>query len=154
MFRDKKEQNKTEGRLDPSDENISRHIFKRNIFVLLGILVLGIILFIIGTQAWFLYHARKSYYSGEIIEITNSNLIIKGRRGIQETIAIERDTIIKKGKETVKDGLQIGDRVVVVGLPNERGQIEAKLIRILQVNGMENMKRFLKLPFMDNNYEK
>ena len=97
---------------------------------------------------------RKSYYSGEIIEITNGNLIIRGRGGIQETIAIERDTLIKKGEETVKDGLEIGDRVIVVGLPNESGQIEAKLIRILEGNETKNMKRFLKPPFLDNNSEK
>lgn len=158
MFGNKKEQNKTERRSDLSEKNteknISRHIFKWKIFVLLGILALGIILFIVGTQVWFLYHGRKSYYSGEIIEITNGNLIIRGRGGIQETIAIERDTLVKKGGETMKDGLEIGDRVIVVGLPNERGQIEAKLVRILEGNEMKNMKRFLKPPFLDNNSEK
>ena len=32
--------------------------------------------------------------------------------------------------ETVKDSLKVGDHVVIIGSPNEEGQIEAKLIRV------------------------
>jgi hypothetical protein len=34
-----------------------------------------------------------------------------------------------------KDDLKVGDQVVIIGSPNEQGQIEAKLIRIF--NGEE-----------------
>jgi len=78
---------------------------------------------------------------GEIIEINPSTssgtssgqagFVIKGRDNVEKLIKIREDTVIKKIRKTIKkDELKIGDRVVIVGSPNEEGQIEAKLIRI------------------------
>jgi len=73
---------------------------------------------------------------GEIIELNPStgsgqnSFVIKGRGDMEKIVIIGQDTVIKKGKETVEDGLKVGDRAVIIGSPNEEGQIEAKLIRL------------------------
>lgn len=72
---------------------------------------------------------------GEIIELSDSSFVIKGREDIEKIIVITEETIIKKGRETIQDGLVVGNRVTVIGSPNEEGQIEAKLIRVF--NGDE-----------------
>lgn len=66
---------------------------------------------------------------GEIIELSDSGFVIKGRGDIEKIIITSEETVIKMGRETVEDRLQVGDRVVIIGSPNEEGQIEAKLIR-------------------------
>ncbi|MFH1180788.1 MAG: hypothetical protein V1705_00070 [bacterium] len=67
---------------------------------------------------------------GEIIEITQNSFVIKGCENVEKIIIIGQNTAITRGKETIKDGLKISDRVVVIGSPNEKGQIEAKFIRV------------------------
>ena len=67
---------------------------------------------------------------GEIIELSGNGFVVKGRGDVEKIIIISEETVIKIGSETVEDGLQIGDRVVIIGSPNEDGQIEAKLIRV------------------------
>ena len=71
---------------------------------------------------------------GEIIEIKDSSFVIKGRENIEKVVIINKDTVITKSRETIKDGLKVGDNVVIIGSPNEAGQIEAKLIRIFIEN--------------------
>ena len=72
---------------------------------------------------------------GEIIELNDSGFVIKGREDVEKIIIISEETTITKGRETIKDGLKVGDRVVIIGAPNNEGQIEAKLIRVFDENG-------------------
>lgn len=67
---------------------------------------------------------------GEIIELNNSGFVVRGRNDIEKIIITTEDTVVKKGRETVKDGFKVGDQITVIGSPNEEGQIEAKLIRV------------------------
>lgn len=67
---------------------------------------------------------------GEIIELKDNGFVIKGRGDVEKIVIITEDTIIKRGMETVRDNLEVGNRVVIIGSPNEEGQIEAKLIRV------------------------
>jgi hypothetical protein len=68
---------------------------------------------------------------GEIIKINDSDLVVKGRSDVEKIILITKDTIIEKGKDTIKkEELKVGDQIVIIGSPNEEGQIEAKLIRV------------------------
>lgn len=67
---------------------------------------------------------------GEIIEIEDNSFVVKGQGDIEKVVVITQDTIIKKGMETAADGLKVGENVVIIGSPNEQGQIEAKLIRV------------------------
>ncbi len=67
---------------------------------------------------------------GEIIEIKDKEFVVRGRENVEKVILITEETIITKGRETIKNGLKVGDRVVVIGSPDEEGKIEAKLIRV------------------------
>lgn len=70
---------------------------------------------------------------GSIIKIDGSTLIVKGSDNVEKTILISDTTTITSRRETIKAGdLKIDDRVVVIGSPNEQGQIEAKLIRVFR----------------------
>ncbi len=69
---------------------------------------------------------------GEIIKIDSSDFVVKGRDDVEKIIIITEDTVIEIGRKTTKkDELRVGDYIVVIGSPNEEGQIEAKLIRVL-----------------------
>jgi len=79
---------------------------------------------------------------GEIIKLDDSSFVIRGRGDMEKVIIITENTIIEKGREMVKkEDLRVGDWVVIIGSPNEDGQIEARLIRLFN----EGMK----LSFMD-----
>lgn len=67
---------------------------------------------------------------GEIIQLDESGFVVQGRDDMEVVVATSTATIIKNGRETVSDGLKVGDRVVIIGAPDEQGKIEAKLIRI------------------------
>jgi hypothetical protein len=68
---------------------------------------------------------------GEIIKIEGNNLVVKGRGSVEKVIVVTEKTVIKSGREDIKfSDLKIGDMIVIIGTPNEKGQIEAKLIRV------------------------
>lgn len=69
---------------------------------------------------------------GSIIKSSSSTLVIKGRNDTEKIILLKTDTIIKRFQETIKpDDLKVDESIVVIGSPNDAGQIEAKLIRIM-----------------------
>jgi hypothetical protein len=68
---------------------------------------------------------------GEIIKIEGNNLIVKGRENIEKIVLVNEKTVIKSGFKDIKiSDLKVGDIIVIIGSPNEQGQIEAKLIRV------------------------
>lgn len=73
---------------------------------------------------------------GEIIEINDSGFVVRGRENVEKVVITNEETTITKGRETIKNGLKVGDRVVVIGSPNEEGKIEAKLIRVFPEDGL------------------
>lgn len=69
---------------------------------------------------------------GIVITNSSSTLIVKGPDEVEKNILITKDTIIKRFKETIPaSGIKTGEHVVIVGSPDNNGQVEAKLIRIL-----------------------
>jgi hypothetical protein len=74
---------------------------------------------------------------GQIMKIDASTssgptLVIKGIDEVEKIVLIKKDTIIKSLRETVKiTDLKVDDYIVVVGEPNDGGQIEAKFIRLV-----------------------
>jgi hypothetical protein len=69
---------------------------------------------------------------GEIIKINDSDMVVKGQANVEKIIIITKDTVIEKGRETgKKEELKIGDQIIIIGEPNDSGQIEAKFIRVL-----------------------
>lgn len=82
---------------------------------------------------------------GSIIKIdysTSTNqalLIVIGEDNVEKTIFISDKATITSRRETIKaSDFKVGDRVTIIGSPNEQGQIEAKLIRIFdqEFNGL------------------
>ncbi|MCX6790944.1 MAG: hypothetical protein NTV62_01975 [Candidatus Gribaldobacteria bacterium] len=89
---------------------------------------------------------------GQIIKIDNSTstattepavlkIIIRGRDNAEKIILVSGNTSIALTKDNLKpQDLKMDDLVVVIGEPNQQGQIEAKLIRIIPPpTGMENL---------------
>jgi len=75
---------------------------------------------------------------GQIMKIDPSTdsarvtLVIRGGDGVEKIALIKDDTAIKRFRENVKiSDLKVDDYMVVIGEPNDAGEIEAKFIRIL-----------------------
>ena len=86
---------------------------------------------------------------GEIIKIDDSDLIVKGQNDVEKIIVITENTLIEMGRKSVKKNeLKVGDRIVVIGSPNVKGQIEAKLIRLLPVPPKEESFRPFPRPML------
>lgn len=69
---------------------------------------------------------------GQIIKIDGSTVIIKGRDNLEKIVVIKEDTAIMRFRETIKSSdLKVDDFIVVIGEPNDAGQIEAKFIRVV-----------------------
>jgi len=69
---------------------------------------------------------------GQIISNNGSTLTIKGIDNNEKTVNVTGSTTIRKGFTDVKaTDLKPGDQVVVIGEANDKGQIDAKLIRVL-----------------------
>jgi hypothetical protein len=82
---------------------------------------------------------------GEILSINLPNLIITGPDNLEKTVLIGTSTLIRRFQENIKNtDLKIGDSVVVIGNPNDEGQVEASLIRIMPAPSEEFSKRMMK----------
>lgn len=69
---------------------------------------------------------------GKIIKIELPTIIVQDKNNIEKVVLIKNDTQIQKIRTGVlASDLKIDDFIVVIGTPNEQGQIEAKLIRIM-----------------------
>lgn len=128
-------------------------------WVVIGLVAFAILAFIFGAgvfiggmKARFSYRWAENYHNnfggpkagffgdwqsesrgnfGQIIKINDSDIIIKGKDNVEKVIVITSQTLIEKGKNEIKkEDLKVDDYIVVIGSPNDQGQIEAKLIRI------------------------
>jgi hypothetical protein len=78
---------------------------------------------------------------GEIIQIGDSDFVIKGQDNAEKVVILSKDTAITIGRRTItKTDLKVGEQVVVIGSPNEKGQIEAMLIRVFDGSTMMGPK--------------
>lgn len=69
---------------------------------------------------------------GQIIKIEGNDIIIKGNDNAEKTIVVSDSTAIQSGRQSVKiSDLKTDDFIVAIGSPNNSGQIEAKLIRLM-----------------------
>lgn len=70
--------------------------------------------------------------AGEIVSINLPQLIISGPDSIEKVVALKDSTIVREFQNNIKSSdLKVGDFVVVLGNPNEQGEIEAKLVRVM-----------------------
>jgi len=69
---------------------------------------------------------------GSVIKIDGDTVIIKGADNMERVILISGETQINKFKGTLrKEDLKVNDKIIVIGDPNEQGQIIAKFIRVM-----------------------
>ncbi len=69
---------------------------------------------------------------GQIIKVNSQSLTIKGKDNVEKIILVTDKTIIVYQRKNIKLlELKVGDSAVVVGEPNNSGQIEAELIRVM-----------------------
>ena len=69
---------------------------------------------------------------GNVMSINSSTLTVQDPGGTEKIIGLTKDTIVHKLRETVTPhDIQTNDHVVIIGTPDNTGQIEAKLIRII-----------------------
>jgi len=68
---------------------------------------------------------------GTVLKVNSNTLAIKGNDGNEKVIALDSSTIIREMNQDIalKD-LKPGDMIVVLGEPNNSGQIQAKFIRV------------------------
>ncbi len=70
--------------------------------------------------------------AGQIIKIDGNNLVVKSLEGVEKNIIIANDTVIMEGRQQIKvTDLKINDNIVAIGSPNDQGQVQAKLIRVM-----------------------
>ncbi|OGF23268.1 hypothetical protein A3D45_00810 [Candidatus Falkowbacteria bacterium RIFCSPHIGHO2_02_FULL_42_9] len=69
---------------------------------------------------------------GQIIKIEGNSLVVKGPDNVEKTIVINDQTAIQKFNQSLKIAdLRVDDYIVVIGRPNNQGQVEARLIRVM-----------------------
>jgi hypothetical protein len=141
-------------------------------------LIFGVGMFVGGMKAKFSYRWAESYHKnfagprggflgdwwqlplfpgdfieshgafGEIIQINDSDFVIKGQSDLEKIIILKENTILEKGRMAIKkDDLKVSDQVVIIGSPNEQGQIEARLIRVFNGEDIKNPPSFPRFPF-------
>lgn len=68
---------------------------------------------------------------GEIVSINLPLVVVAGPDNLEKTVVITDTTEIREFRDTLKsDQLSIGDFIIVLGTPNDQGQVDAKLIRL------------------------
>ncbi len=76
---------------------------------------------------------------GQIMKIDNSEIVIKGGDNVEKIVLVKDDTVIRSLQNNLKlSDLKVNDYIVVIGDPNDKGQIEAKFIRIMPPPPEEN----------------
>jgi hypothetical protein len=69
---------------------------------------------------------------GQIVKVDNQMIILKGRDNIERIILVKDDTSLERFRDSISlDDLKADDYIIVLGSPNDLGQIEAKFIRVM-----------------------
>ncbi len=76
---------------------------------------------------------------GKIIKIELPTIIVQDKDNTEKVILIKDDTKIEKIRNAITSSdLKINDFIIVIGTPDDQGQIEAKFIRIMPAPGFLN----------------
>lgn len=129
----------------------------KGVLYVVGIAFLALLVFRAGVfvgyrKAGFAYRLGDNYYRtfgghmgmreeeftsahgaiGKIIKISLPTLFIEDQDNVEKLILIKDSTAIRKFREEIKSSdLKIDDSIIIIGSPNDKSEIEAKLIRIL-----------------------
>ncbi len=68
---------------------------------------------------------------GEIVSIALPLVVVAGPDNLEKTVVVTDTTEIREFRDTIQaNELSVGDFIIVLGTPNEEGQVDAKLIRL------------------------
>ena len=69
---------------------------------------------------------------GSVSEINGNIIVLKDNDGTQKSILTSSSTTVisRPGTDLKLQDIKVNDAITVIGMPNNQGQIEAKLIRI------------------------
>ncbi len=74
---------------------------------------------------------------GKIVKIDLPNIVVLGNDNIEKVIITNEETKVVSFREEVKvSQLKVNDNVVVIGTPNDKSEVIAKLIRIMPISMM------------------
>ena len=69
---------------------------------------------------------------GKVISVNFPYILVSDSNGVEKSILIDNETIIRNARESIAStSIQVNDFIVVIGAPNQDGNIDAKLIRIM-----------------------
>lgn len=69
---------------------------------------------------------------GSIIKIEGNAIIVKSRDDVEKIILVKDNTTITRFRDKAQlSDIKVDDNIVIIGEPNEVGQIEAKFIRVM-----------------------
>ena len=69
---------------------------------------------------------------GKIIKIELPTIIVQDQDKTEKVVLIKNDTKVQKMRDNINvANLKVDDFIVVIGSPNDQGQIEAKFIRMM-----------------------
>jgi hypothetical protein len=95
-----------------------------------------------GTSGKFDSPFDRQYFNahglaGQIIKIDNKTITIKSADNNEKNVLVDDTTVIRKNQNnlTISD-LKINDNIVVIGSPDNLGQITARLIRVVTLSPM------------------
>ncbi len=72
-----------------------------------------------------------------------STLVLKGKDGVEKIVLVSDDTSITRFRDKLKiSDIKNDDYVTIIGEPNDKGQIVAKLIRIIPAGSVSPMPMF------------
>jgi len=70
---------------------------------------------------------------GTILNMASSDIALNVQGGAERTVRLSSSTIIKEQSENIGQAdLEVGEPIVVIGSPNNLGQIDARLIRVMR----------------------
>jgi hypothetical protein len=68
---------------------------------------------------------------GEIVSIALPLIVVAGPDNLEKTVVITDTTEIREFRDSIESTeLEVGDFIIVLGNPNDAGQVDAKLIRL------------------------
>jgi len=76
---------------------------------------------------------------GQVIKINQSSIVIKDGDNIEKIILVDKNTQVNRMRDSIKiTDLKVDDTLVVIGEPDQTGNIMAKLIRVMPVPPVGN----------------
>ena len=73
---------------------------------------------------------------GQILKIDGNTLVIKGIDNVEKIVNVNAGSTMRRNREDVAtSALKTGDIVIVIGQPNENGQIDAQFVRLMPPPG-------------------